>query len=108
MCYRSRQRHPPHTPRRYGAMRAPSASLVGRDREFRILRELLPAAGAPRGGLAFLVGEPGIGKTALAHAFADEGVVRGATVLWGACLEGDWQPPYGPWAEALGARASAI
>jgi DNA-binding CsgD family transcriptional regulator len=83
-------------------------SLVGRARELRLLRSLLPVAGAARGGLAFIVGEPGIGKTALARAFADEARGAGATVLWGACLEGDWQPPYGPWAEALGERAAAL
>lgn len=89
-------------------MSTPSPSLVGRARQFDLLREQLPAAGATRGGLVFLVGEPGIGKTALARAFAHEAAARGATILWGACLEGDWQPPYGPWAEALGARAGAV
>jgi MoxR-like ATPase len=56
-------------------------SLVGRARELRQLRALLPAAGAARGGLAFLAGEPGIGKTALARAFADEARDAGATAL---------------------------
>ncbi|MFN8514998.1 MAG: AAA family ATPase [Thermomicrobiales bacterium] len=83
-------------------------SLVGRARELRLLHASLPAVGAARGGVAFIVGEPGIGKTALARAFADDAREAGARVLWGACLEGDWQPPYGPWAEALGGHAATL
>lgn len=49
-----------------------------------------------------LAGEAGIGKTWIAREVAREAGHRGAVVLWGSCLEGDWQPPYGPWAEALG------
>ncbi len=56
-----------------------------------------------------LVGDAGIGKTWIAREVARQAGTRGAVVLWGSCLEGDWQPAYGPWVEAIGeyARASA-
>ncbi len=84
------------------------ATFVGREHELGLLRTLLPAIGAMRGGVAFVVGEPGIGKTALARVCAAEAAEQGAVVLWGACLEGDWQPPYGPWVEALDVRAGTL
>jgi DNA-binding CsgD family transcriptional regulator len=62
----------------------------------------LAAAFAAKGSLVMLVGEAGIGKTAIAQKFAVEARQRGAAVLWGACFEGEWRPPYGPWVEALG------
>ncbi|MFN8511324.1 MAG: AAA family ATPase [Thermomicrobiales bacterium] len=82
--------------------------FVGRAGELAALRDKLAAAREGRGGLALIVGEAGIGKTALARAFAHDAREGGARVLWGACLEGDWQPPYGPWAEALGSHARGL
>lgn len=38
----------------------------------------------------------------MAQEFADRAAQRGAVVLTDCCFEGDWQPPYGPWVEALG------
>src|SRR5262249_46883584 len=93
---------------RAGVLSPQSSPFVGRERELAALRAQLAEACAGRGGLALIVGEAGIGKTALARAFATAARVEGRTVLGGACLEGDWQPPYGPWVEALGARARAI
>src|SRR5262245_40353940 len=96
-------------PRPQPAVRRSSPSrFIGRDGELALLRARLVEARAGRGGLALVVGEAGIGKTALARAFAAESRDAGAAVLWGACSEGDWQPPYGPWVEALGARARAV
>src|SRR4051794_26674238 len=85
-----------------------SFPFVGRQRELAALQARLTAACAGHGGLALIVGEAGIGKTALARAFAVEARAQGATILWGACLEGDWQPSYGPWVEALGTRARTL
>ena len=89
---------------RPSAAPAPTSSFVGRQAELTDLRAHLAAAAAGRGGLVLLVGEAGIGKTCLARRFAAEAASRGAAVLWGWCYEGDWQPPYGPWVEALGAH----
>lgn len=80
---------------------APGAALVGRDRELSALRARLAVAGRGDGGLVVLAGEAGIGKTRLAREFAAIAARDGSTVLWGGCYEGDWQPAYGPWVEAL-------
>ncbi|MEX2245332.1 MAG: AAA family ATPase [Dehalococcoidia bacterium] len=75
--------------------------FVGRVAESTKLRQKLDEARTGRGGLAMLVGEPGIGKTRTAQEFADAARDGGATVLWGRCFEGEWAPPYGPFAEAI-------
>jgi DNA-binding CsgD family transcriptional regulator/transcriptional regulator with XRE-family HTH domain/predicted Ser/Thr protein kinase len=81
--------------------------FVGRQHELMALRAKLADAVSGQGGIVMLVGEAGIGKTYLARAFADDAVAQGAAVLWGSCFEGDWQPPYGPWVEALSAYVRA-
>jgi predicted ATPase len=86
---------------------ATATALVGRHRELEILSGRLDLACSGRGSVAMLVGEPGVGKTRLAQELADRAAQRGAVVLAGCCLEGDWQPPYAPWVEALGRHARA-
>jgi len=81
--------------------------FVGRQHELMALRAKLADAVSGQGGIVMLVGEAGIGKTCLARAFADDAVAQGAALLWGCCFEGDWQPPYGPWVEALSAYVRA-
>src|SRR5438105_14603580 len=86
-----------------------NAVLVGREVERRRLAQLLSDAAAERGGtFALLTGEPGIGKTTVARAFAAEAAAEGATVLSGSCHEGDWWPAYGPWLEALAGRGHTL
>src|SRR5262245_47252301 len=80
-------------------------TFVGRRRELDVLGRLLDRAQAGQGGVALLVGAPGIGKTRTARELATVAVRRGAQVLWGRCFEGESPRPYGPWAEALGAYA---
>ncbi|MCU0522798.1 MAG: AAA family ATPase, partial [Anaerolineae bacterium] len=75
--------------------------FIGRRSELEALHRGLDQACAGKGSLALLVGEAGIGKTSVAREFAEHARQRGSTVLWGRCFEGDWQPPYGPWVEAL-------
>ncbi len=82
-------------------MERPSPSLYGRQRELTELGAALRDAEAGRGGLALLVGEPGIGKTRLAAAFSDEAQARGARVSWGRAWEAGGAPAYWPWIEAL-------
>ena len=81
---------------------------MGRERELAALAARVDAARAGHGGLAVLGGEAGIGKTAMARRFAEIAAARGAATLWGAAYEGEWQPPYGPWVEALGAYADGL
>ena len=70
-----------------------TAAFVGRQAELAVLRGKLDSAIAAQGSMAALVGEAGIGKTSLAREFADYATSHGATVHWGSCFEGDWQPP---------------
>ena len=65
------------------------------------LRAALEESIAGRGGLAMLVGEPGIGKTRTAQELASYAEGRGAQVLWGRCYEEEGAPPYWPWVQAI-------
>ena len=82
-----------------------ATTFVGRHYELETLDKKLDLAFAGHGSLTMLVGEPGVGKSRVAQEFADRAAERGAIVLAGCCFEGDWQPPYGPWVEALGRHA---
>jgi len=75
--------------------------FVGRDREMARLQAKLDEARAGHGGLVMLVGEPGIGKSRTIEEFAEQARAAGALVLAGRCFEGEWAPPYAPFAEAI-------
>ncbi len=75
--------------------------LFGRDGELGQLDEALAGAAEGRGRLLLLVGEPGIGKSSLAEAFADVCAGRGATIAWGRAWEAGGAPAYWPWIEVL-------
>jgi class 3 adenylate cyclase len=75
--------------------------FVGRSAQFESLSAKLAEALNGRGSVAMLRGEPGIGKTRMLEEFADHARQRGAVVLRGSCYDGEWQPPYGPFAEAI-------
>ena len=73
--------------------------FAGRRPELARLNDLLGQTGAgPR--LAYLCGDPGIGKTRLAAEFADAAYRAGAIVLAGRC-DREQVVPYQPFAEAL-------
>jgi DNA-binding CsgD family transcriptional regulator len=80
---------------------AGGAAFVGRESEFAVLTELLARSVAGRGGMAALVGEPGIGKTHTAQALARHAAAGGMRVLWGRCNEAPGAPPYWPWLQIL-------
>jgi hypothetical protein len=75
--------------------------FIDREREAGELRLALEAALAGNGRVMLLGGEPGIGKTRLASAIADEAESRGVPVLWGRCWEDGSAPAYWPWNTAL-------
>jgi class 3 adenylate cyclase/tetratricopeptide (TPR) repeat protein len=75
--------------------------FVGRGEEMAALERRFDEVRAAKGGVAVLVGEPGIGKTRTAEEFCEHAQGLGATVLWGHCYEGDWAPPFSPFAEAI-------
>ena len=81
--------------------------FVGRAMELERLQQKLQETRAGRGGLVMLAGEPGIGKTRTAEEIAERARYAGGQVLSGRCYEGEWAPPYGPFAGALVAYAAS-
>jgi DNA-binding CsgD family transcriptional regulator/tetratricopeptide (TPR) repeat protein len=75
--------------------------MVGRDVELDRLLERLTKAAAGRGGVVLIAGEPGIGKTRLLAELSGRAGQNGVLVLSGHCYEGEWAPPYAPFAEAV-------
>lgn len=75
--------------------------LIGRHRELNQLRELWDRALVGKGHLAMLSGEPGVGKTRLAHELMVHARLNGASVLQGGCYEYEATTPYLPFVEAL-------
>jgi DNA-binding SARP family transcriptional activator/tetratricopeptide (TPR) repeat protein len=92
---------PPSLTRRY------EAEFVGRAAELERLRASWGGVQMHRDRrIVLLTGEPGIGKTRLAHHFASAALANGATVVLGRCSE-EPLAPFEPYAEAL-AGAGAI
>ncbi|MDX8147435.1 BTAD domain-containing putative transcriptional regulator [Lentzea sp. BCCO 10_0061] len=84
---------------------SPVSSLVGRATELALLETAVPAAGL---GIALVTGEAGVGKTALATAFAELLTGRGWRTVWARCQED--APVAWPWqqvVEALGEELGA-
>ena len=80
----------------------PAASpFVGRDEVLARMHAALADAGAGRGRMLLLVGEPGIGKTRTADELAAEARRRGIFVASGRCHEGEGAPAYWPWVQVL-------
>src|SRR5829696_481954 len=69
-------------------------ALVGRASALAALDRAVREAAAGRGGLVFITGEAGIGKTALAQDVAGRAAESGALVLWGSCREGPGVPGF--------------
>jgi tetratricopeptide (TPR) repeat protein len=77
-------------------------AFVGREQELRQLRDAYEAAVSGQGNLAVVVGEPGIGKTALCEQLATYVAMRGGKALVGHCYEeGSLSLPYLAFVEAL-------
>ena len=75
--------------------------FVGRAAQLKRLIARFDEMTRGNGAVAMLRGEAGIGKSRTLEEFADHATQTGALVLHGACYDGDWQPPYGPFAEAI-------
>jgi len=78
--------------------------LIDRVEEMRLLREAVDRAVRGEGGLAFLYGEAGIGKTRLTRELGAYACLRGMQVLYGRCpalFRMDGVPPYVLWSEVI-------
>jgi len=70
--------------RGYGrAMDSSTGQVVGRVTELSLLDQMVAAVAAGRGGVAWLEGEPGIGKSALVGVLTERAAALGCTVLRG-------------------------
>ena len=77
-------------------------TFVGREPELKQLQSAFDGALSGQGALAMVVGEPGIGKTALCEQLATYVAIRGGRVLRGNCYEeGSLSLPYLAFVEAL-------
>jgi len=77
--------------------------LIGRDSEIGYLDAALEAAQGGRGGVIFLAGEAGIGKSRLIREIARRARSRVHPVLTGRAVPGGVPTPFRPFAEALAA-----
>ena len=77
--------------------------FVGRVEEMRSLVRLLEEAGSGKPRVVALSGEAGVGKSTLLKQLGPEVRLRAGSLVTGRCHEADVQPPYAPWAEAIGA-----
>ncbi len=75
--------------------------VCGRDNEMRTLRTAFAQASAGRGSLAFITGEPGIGKSRLVRELAGYAGGTGAITATGRAVPGGSSTPYRPLTEAL-------
>jgi predicted ATPase len=75
--------------------------VIGRDAETARLRSALAAAQGGAGGVMFLTGEAGIGKSRLTGELAAEARARAARVLAGRAVPTSASIPYRPLTEAL-------
>jgi serine/threonine protein kinase/tetratricopeptide (TPR) repeat protein len=78
--------------------------LIDRVEEIRLLRETVDRAVRGEGGVVFLHGEAGIGKTRLARELGAYARLRGMQVLYGRCpalFRMDGVPPYILWSEVI-------
>jgi len=89
-------------PQRPSAVR--ETQLIDRVEEMNLLREAVDRAVRREGGLVFLYGEAGIGKTRLTRELGAYARLRGMQVLYGRCpalFRMDGVPPYVLWNEVI-------
>lgn len=77
------------------------SDFVGRDDALKRLRTALDRTARGAGGVSFVVGEPGIGKTRIADEFAAHAGERSFETYVGRCYEGEGAPAYWPWLQVL-------
>jgi hypothetical protein len=87
-----------------GPVAAKETQLVDRNEEMSLLREAADRAISGEGGVVFLCGEAGIGKTRLTRELGAYARLCGMQVLYGTCpalFRMDGVPPYVLWSEVI-------
>ncbi|WP_432933699.1 AAA family ATPase [Microbispora sp. CA-135349] len=79
----------------------PERRAVGRGTQLDRLAELARDVAGGRPRIAVISGEPGIGKTWLAEAFAERRAAEGWPVAWGRCHETSGAPALWPWQQVV-------
>ncbi|MGH1491577.1 MAG: helix-turn-helix transcriptional regulator [Acidimicrobiales bacterium] len=79
-----------------------TAGFVGRNAEINVLRGMLEGLGRGNGGLAFVLGEAGIGKSRLVEELVDSAKVTDAAISAGMVDEFDQRRPFAGWLSVLG------
>lgn len=87
-------------------IRPGNLALIGRERQLQTLQAGWAEAQAGHGQLAFITGEPGIGKTNLARHLAAQSQI--SVVLTGQCREEEGGQPYHPFSQALKAYFTTV
>jgi DNA-binding CsgD family transcriptional regulator len=83
------------------AVSGATRKLIGRRRELGIVDRLLDQLAAASGGVLYLVGEPGIGKTVLIAETIDRAGARGFKTLSGRAAQFERDLPFGVFVDAL-------
>lgn len=82
-------------------------AFVGREESLRTVVAQLDVAGRGDARLVSIVGEEGIGKTALVRHLEPEIRLRAGEVIHAQCLDGDAETPYAPWTDVI-ARLNSL
>ncbi len=91
----------------FAATAAREGPFLGRDDEAASLLDAWRATADGKGGLVFVSGEPGIGKTRLVAELAATAHADGGQVLWGRC-DDELSIPFQPFVEALRGYIDAV
>lgn len=81
--------------------------FVGRTTERQRLRRLIDAAARGEPHVVVVIGEAGVGKSALLEQMAPEVGIRSGCLLVGRCIEAQVRAPYAAWADVMSAASRA-
>ncbi|HEX6870380.1 MAG TPA: BTAD domain-containing putative transcriptional regulator, partial [Micromonosporaceae bacterium] len=79
----------------------PPVGMLGRASQLAWVADRIAAASTGRGGLLFVAGHAGVGKTLLTEAAADMARGKGMFISWSRCFEGGTAPAFWPWIQVL-------
>ncbi|MEU5727252.1 BREX system ATP-binding domain-containing protein [Micromonospora sp. NPDC047738] len=80
---------------------AAAATMVGRGPQLESIDDRLTAATRRRGGLLFVAGGAGVGKTFLTERVVERATAAGMAVAWSRCVEGSATPAFWPWIQLM-------